>query len=142
MHILCASCFLQCESTVFSFAELVFFHFRDLPLCLGISMTIVTGCYVLINVAYIAVLGKDNILNNSAVALVCIHSLWFYSRVVMIVLNMVGRNFYHGALLRTEFQPIGLIDWFLQYRKGFWENSSMPSLAQLSIVSVIYKYSI
>ena len=43
---------------------------RDLPLCLGISMTIVTGCYVLINIAYIAVLGKDGILASAAVALV------------------------------------------------------------------------
>eukprot|EP00794_Sanderia_malayensis_P020369 gene20369-22378_t len=42
---------------------------RDLPLCLGISMTIVTGCYVLINIAYIAVLGKDGILGSAAVAL-------------------------------------------------------------------------
>jgi len=42
---------------------------RDLPLCLGISMTIVTGCYVLINIAYIAVLGKDGILASPAVAL-------------------------------------------------------------------------
>ena len=43
---------------------------RDLPLCLGISMTVVTGCYVLVNVAYIAVLGKAGILGSSAVALV------------------------------------------------------------------------
>ena len=38
-------------------------------------MTIVTGCYVLINVAYIAVLGRAKILHSSAVALVGIHSL-------------------------------------------------------------------
>ena len=51
---------------------LIIFHltFRDLPLCLGISMTIVTGCYVLINIAYIAVLGKVGISASSAVALV------------------------------------------------------------------------
>ena len=55
--------------------SLCVFHFRDLPLCLGISMTIVTGCYVLINVAYIAVLGKANILRSPAVALVGIYSV-------------------------------------------------------------------
>ena len=42
-------------------------------MCLGISMTIVTGCYVLVNVAYIAVLGKDGILASPAVALVSLH---------------------------------------------------------------------
>ncbi len=33
-------------------------------------MTLVTACYVLINIAYIAVLGKEGILGSSAVALV------------------------------------------------------------------------
>ena len=63
-------------------------------MCLGISMTIVTGCYVLINIAYIAVLGKDGILESAAVALV------FYSNLSMFIYIYKNRNVYIFEILQ------------------------------------------
>lgn len=69
MHVI-PFCYPGIEMCYSKSKSLFIIHCRDLPLCLGISMTIVTGCYVLINIAYIAVLGKDGILGSAAVALV------------------------------------------------------------------------
>ena len=44
--------------------------FRDLPRALMIGIPLVTIVYILTNIGYIAVVGKDGILESGAVALV------------------------------------------------------------------------
>ena len=44
--------------------------FRDLPLSILIGIPLVTGCYVLVNIAYLAVLTPAEIKVSSAVAVV------------------------------------------------------------------------
>ena len=45
-------------------------HFRDMPWSITIGISLTTVCYLVVNVAYITVLGKSGILASSAVALV------------------------------------------------------------------------
>ena len=44
--------------------------FRDLPLAIMIGIPLVTGCYVLVNIAYLTVLSSAEIATSSAVAVV------------------------------------------------------------------------
>ena len=48
----------------------VFIAFRDLPLSILIGIPLVAGCYVLVNIAYLAVLTPAEIKVSSAVAVV------------------------------------------------------------------------
>ena len=51
--------------------ELFLFHsFRDLPLAIMIGIPLVTGCYVLVNIAYLTVLTQAQIATSGAVAVV------------------------------------------------------------------------
>lgn len=45
-------------------------HFRDMPWSMTIGISMTTVCYLMVNVAYITVLGKMGILDSSAVAVV------------------------------------------------------------------------
>ena len=51
---------------------------RELPLALGFAMSMVTCLYLLVNMAYFAVLGPDGVLASSAVAAVCVLSDIYY----------------------------------------------------------------
>lgn len=55
---------------MFSLQKVVFFSCRDLPLSILIGIPLVTGCYVLVNIAYLAVLTPAEIKISSAVAVV------------------------------------------------------------------------
>ena len=48
-------------------------HFRDMPRSITIGISLTTVCYLMVNVAYITVLGKMGILESSAVAVVSKH---------------------------------------------------------------------
>ena len=48
----------------------LFIAFRDLPRSILIGIPLVTGCYVLVNIAYLAVLSPAEIKLSSAVAVV------------------------------------------------------------------------
>lgn len=48
----------------------VLLHFRDMPRSIAIGISLTTVCYLVVNVAYITVLGKTGILDSSAVAVV------------------------------------------------------------------------
>ena len=49
---------------------LLFSSFRDLPMSIMIGIPLVTVCYVLVNIAYLAVLSPAEIMASSAVAVV------------------------------------------------------------------------
>ena len=49
---------------------LLFISSRDLPLSILIGIPLVTGCYVLVNIAYLAVLTPAEIKVSTAVAVV------------------------------------------------------------------------
>lgn len=58
---------------MFSLLKVICFSliaFRDLPLSILIGIPLVTGCYVLVNIAYLAVLTPAEIKLSSAVAVV------------------------------------------------------------------------
>ena len=46
------------------------FHFRNLPLAIGISMPLVMTVYLLTNVSYFTAMSKDELLDSPAVAAV------------------------------------------------------------------------
>ena len=69
-----------------SFLLLLFF--RDLPRALMIGIPLVTIVYILTNIGYIAVVGKDGILESGAVALVS----FFLIIVSLTALYSVGKN--------------------------------------------------
>ena len=49
----------------------IHFDNRDLPLAIMIGIPLVTGCYVLVNIAYLTVLTQAEIASSGAVAVVC-----------------------------------------------------------------------
>ena len=49
---------------------LILFSYRDLPLSILIGIPLVTVCYVLVNIAYLAVLTPAEVMESSAVAVV------------------------------------------------------------------------
>ena len=72
--------FLSCTDTLLCFfflfvLALISFrcpsHYRDLPLAIMIGIPLVTGCYVLVNIAYLTVLTQAEIAASGAVAVVC-----------------------------------------------------------------------
>ena len=53
-----------------SYDLLLLFSYRDLPLSILIGIPLVTVCYVLVNIAYLAVLTPAEVMESSAVAVV------------------------------------------------------------------------
>lgn len=57
------------------------FIFRNLPRAIYISLPLVTGIYVLANVAYLGVLTPTEMLSSDAIAVVCHNKIqYFWSR--------------------------------------------------------------
>lgn len=52
--------------------------YKNLPRAIYISLPLVTAIYVLANMAYLAVLSRDEMLASNAIAVVCIDLIFFF----------------------------------------------------------------
>ena len=79
---------------------MVLFVFRNLPLAIGISMTVVIVVYLLANVAYLGVLSPQMMLSSPAVAVVSFCSFNFITQTR--VLNNTGKEGFENIVGKEE----------------------------------------